>query len=134
MVSGQHSEDVSIQTLRDEITNRVILPTIPAGLMDRNTKIYINPTGRFVVGGPAGDSGLTGRKLIVDTYGGYARHGGGSFSGKDVSKVDRTGAYMAAFLNVETTCSHAQMHRSRNVSPGASMSTLPDARRMKSST
>ena len=98
VVSSQHSEDVSIQTLRDEITNRVILPTIPAGLMDRNTKIYINPTGRFVVGGPAGDSGLTGRKLIVDAYGGYARHGGGSFSGKDASKVDRTGAYMARYM------------------------------------
>ena len=95
VVSTQHREDVAIETLRKGILETVILPTIPAAWLDKNTKIYINPTGRFVVGGPQGDSGLTGRKIIVDTYGGYARHGGGSFSGKDPTKVDRSAAYMA---------------------------------------
>lgn len=89
VVSSQHSPDVDIQKLREDIKREVILTTVPAELIDENTKFYINPTGRFVVGGPNGDSGLTGRKLIVDTYGGYARHGGGAFSGKDPTKVDR---------------------------------------------
>ena len=95
VVSTQHKEEVSIEQLRKDILETVILPTIPAKWLDKDTKIYINPTGRFVVGGPQGDSGLTGRKIIVDTYGGYARHGGGSFSGKDPTKVDRSAAYMA---------------------------------------
>lgn len=98
VVSTQHKSTVDILRLREEITNHVILPTLPSSLMDSNTQIYINPTGRFVEGGPAADSGLTGRKIIVDTYGGYARHGGGAFSGKDASKVDRSGAYMARYL------------------------------------
>ena len=93
VVSSQHSPDVDIQKLREDIKREVILTTVPAELIDENTKFYINPTGRFVVGGPNGDSGLTGRKLIVDTYGGYARHGGGAFSGKDPTKVDRSAAY-----------------------------------------
>ena len=98
VVSAQHREDVSIEDLRQEVLTHVIAPTLPGKLVDRNTQIYINPTGRFVEGGPAADSGLTGRKIIVDTYGGYARHGGGSFSGKDASKVDRSGAYMARYM------------------------------------
>lgn len=98
VVSSQHSPDVAIEKLRDDIKREVIIPTVPAELMDENTKIYINPTGRFVVGGPAGDSGLTGRKIIVDTYGGYARHGGGAFSGKDPTKVDRSAAYAARWV------------------------------------
>lgn len=98
VVSTQHKSTVNISDLRKDITNHVILPTLPSNLMDSKTQIYINPTGRFVEGGPAADSGLTGRKLIVDTYGGYARHGGGAFSGKDASKVDRSGAYMARYL------------------------------------
>ena len=95
VISTQHHESVDMETLRKEVFETVILPIIPEKLMDLNTKIYINPTGRFVVGGPQGDSGLTGRKIIVDTYGGYARHGGGAFSGKDPTKVDRSAAYMA---------------------------------------
>ena len=98
VVSSQHSPDVDIQKLREDIKREVILTTVPAELIDENTKFYINPTGRFVVGGPNGDSGLTGRKLIVDTYGGYARHGGGAFSGKDPTKVDRSAAYAASWL------------------------------------
>lgn len=98
ILSAQHCEDADIDTIRKNITQHVIVPTMPKELMDENTQIFINPTGRFVVGGPAGDSGLTGRKLIVDTYGGYARHGGGSFSGKDPTKVDRSGAYMARYI------------------------------------
>lgn len=98
VVSAQHCEDVDIETIREDVRQHVIVPTIPKELLDEDTQIYINPTGRFVVGGPAGDSGLTGRKLIVDTYGGYARHGGGSFSGKDPTKVDRSGAYMARYI------------------------------------
>jgi len=93
VVSAQHAEEVSLEQLRAEIIREVIKETIPAHLLDDNTKFMINPTGRFVIGGPHGDSGLTGRKLIVDTYGGYARHGGGSFSGKDPTKVDRSAAY-----------------------------------------
>ena len=95
VVSTQHSPDIDIETLRQEIVEKVIQATLPAKLLDEETKYYVNPTGRFVVGGPMGDSGLTGRKIIVDTYGGYACHGGGCFSGKDPTKVDRSAAYMA---------------------------------------
>lgn len=98
VVSTQHKSSIDTSCLREDITNHVILPTLPTSLMDSKTQVYINPTGRFVEGGPAADSGLTGRKIIVDTYGGYARHGGGAFSGKDASKVDRSGAYMARYL------------------------------------
>ncbi len=98
VVSSQHSPEVDISKLRDDIKREVILPTVPQGLIDEDTKFFINPTGRFVVGGPAGDSGLTGRKIIVDTYGGYARHGGGAFSGKDPTKVDRSAAYAARWV------------------------------------
>ncbi len=98
VVSTQHDPDIDIETLRKEVFDHVILPVIPEGLMDKNTKIYINPTGRFVIGGPHGDTGLTGRKIIVDTYGGYARHGGGALSGKDATKVDRTAAYMMRYV------------------------------------
>ncbi len=98
VVSSQHTAEVSLETLRRDITEKVIKTTIPQSLMDENTKLYINPTGRFVVGGPAGDTGLTGRKIIVDTYGGYARHGGGAFSGKDPTKVDRSAAYAARYV------------------------------------
>lgn len=98
VVSSQHSEDVEIGRLREDIKKYVILPIVPEALIDSNTKFYINPTGRFVVGGPHGDSGLTGRKIIVDTYGGYSRHGGGAFSGKDPTKVDRSAAYAARHI------------------------------------
>ena len=98
VVSSQHEADVSMEQLRKDVLSHVIKAVIPEGMLDSNTKFFINPTGRFCIGGPAGDSGLTGRKLIVDTYGGYARHGGGAFSGKDPSKVDRSGAYMARYL------------------------------------
>lgn len=95
VVSTQHDPDVTLECIREDIYNQVILPIIPKELLDEQTKIYINPTGQFVVGGPVGDSGLTGRKIIVDTYGGYSRHGGGAFSGKDPTKVDRSAAYAA---------------------------------------
>lgn len=98
VVSTQHDEAASLDTIRNDIINHVITPVIPAGLIDENTKIFVNPTGRFVIGGPAGDSGLTGRKIIVDTYGGYSRHGGGAFSGKDPTKVDRSAAYYARYI------------------------------------
>lgn len=98
VVSSQHSPEVEIQTLRADIIREVIAPIVDKALMDENTKIFINPTGRFVVGGPQGDSGLTGRKIIVDTYGGAARHGGGAFSGKDPTKVDRSAAYAARYV------------------------------------
>jgi len=94
LVSTQHLDNISLENLKKDITEKVINKVIPDDMMDENTKIYINPTGRFVIGGPLGDTGLTGRKIIVDTYGGYAKHGGGSFSGKDASKVDRSAAYM----------------------------------------
>ena len=98
VVSSQHDESVTLEQIRKDIRERVIEPVIPSELMDENTKIYINPTRRFVVGGPVGDSGLTGRKIIVDTYGGYSRHGGGAFSGKDPTKVDRSAAYAARWI------------------------------------
>jgi S-adenosylmethionine synthetase len=98
IVSAQHRADADIESVRDDILCHVVHPTLSNTLMDDETQVFINPTGRFVTGGPAGDSGLTGRKLIVDTYGGYARHGGGSFSGKDATKVDRSGAYMARYI------------------------------------
>ena len=98
VISSQHGPEVSTEQLRADIMENVIRQVIPAQLLDENTKYFINPTGRFVVGGPQGDSGLTGRKIIVDTYGGYARHGGGAFSGKDPSKVDRSAAYAARWV------------------------------------
>jgi S-adenosylmethionine synthetase len=98
VISTQHDAEVSIEKLREQIASHVIAPTVPNELMDKNTKIHINPTGRFVTGGPQGDAGLTGRKIIVDTYGGYAPHGGGAFSGKDPTKVDRSAAYMARYI------------------------------------
>ena len=98
VISSQHSESADIERLRADIRREVIDSVIPAGMMDEDTKFFINPTGRFVIGGPMGDSGLTGRKIIVDTYGGYAAHGGGSLSGKDPTKVDRSGAYAARYL------------------------------------
>ena len=98
VISTQHSSDVSQETLRDDIIEHVIRPVIPKELLDGDTRFLINPTGRFVVGGPQGDSGLTGRKIIVDTYGGYARHGGGAFSGKDPTKVDRSATYYARYV------------------------------------
>ena len=98
VVSTQHSGDVSIETVREGVMEEVVKKVLPAHLLTADTKVYINPTGRFVVGGPHGDSGLTGRKIIVDTYGGYARHGGGAFSGKDPTKVDRSASYMARYV------------------------------------
>lgn len=98
VVSTQHSSDVSLETIREDIIKNVILEIVPKDMIDENTKYYVNPTGRFVVGGPMGDAGLTGRKIIVDTYGGYARHGGGAFSGKDPTKVDRSAAYAARYV------------------------------------
>lgn len=98
VVSSQHSDAVSLEQIRADIIEDVIRPVVPAELIDENTKYYVNPTGRFVIGGPQGDSGLTGRKIIVDTYGGYARHGGGAFSGKDPTKVDRSAAYAARWV------------------------------------
>ena len=94
LISTQHNEEVSQEKLKKDIIEKIIKPVISENMIDKNTKIYINPTGKFVIGGPLGDTGLTGRKIIVDTYGGYARHGGGAFSGKDASKVDRSAAYM----------------------------------------
>jgi len=98
VVSSQHSDKVSTEQLRAEIKQHIIDPVLPAGMVDRNTRCHINPTGRFVVGGPHGDTGLTGRKIIVDTYGGMGRHGGGCFSGKDPTKVDRSACYMARYV------------------------------------
>ena len=98
VISMQHSESVSTRDLHDAVLNEVIKPVIPARMMDKNTRVHINPTGRFVIGGPMGDAGLTGRKIIVDTYGGYSRHGGGALSGKDPTKVDRSACYMARYI------------------------------------
>ena len=98
VVSSQHAPETEMEQIRRDIIEQVINPVIPAQMMDENTKIFINPTGRFVIGGPQGDSGLTGRKIIVDTYGGYSRHGGGAFSGKDATKVDRSAAYFARYI------------------------------------
>ena len=98
VVSSQHSAQVELAQIREDIKKNVIDPIVPANLVDENTKIFVNPTGRFVIGGPMGDSGLTGRKIIVDTYGGYSRHGGGAFSGKDPTKVDRSAAYAARYV------------------------------------
>ena len=98
VVSSQHSDTVALEQIRADVIKHVIEPIVPASLMDGETKIYVNPTGRFVIGGPAGDTGLTGRKIIVDTYGGYARHGGGAFSGKDPTKVDRSACYAARYI------------------------------------
>ena len=98
VVSSQHGPEVTQEQIREDIIKNVILPIVPSELLDENTKYYINPTGQFIVGGPQGDSGLTGRKIIVDTYGGYARHGGGAFSGKDPTKVDRSAAYAARYV------------------------------------
>lgn len=98
VVSCQHAEYVDLETIEDEIIEKVIKPSIPAEYIDDDTKFYINPTGRFVIGGPAGDSGVTGRKIIVDTYGGFCAHGGGAFSGKDPTKVDRSASYMARYI------------------------------------
>ena len=98
VVSSQHSADIELSQIREDVKKYVIEPIVPANLIDENTKIFVNPTGRFVIGGPMGDSGLTGRKIIVDTYGGYSRHGGGAFSGKDPTKVDRSAAYAARYV------------------------------------
>jgi S-adenosylmethionine synthetase len=98
VISTQHSDTVSNDDLRNAVLEHVIKPVVPVAMLDKNTKYYINPTGRFVIGGPMGDAGLTGRKIIVDTYGGYSRHGGGAFSGKDPSKVDRSACYMARYI------------------------------------
>ena len=98
VVSTQHADEIPLSQIREDIIREIIRPVVPAELLDENTRYFVNPTGRFVVGGPAGDSGLTGRKIIVDTYGGYARHGGGAFSGKDPTKVDRSAAYAARWV------------------------------------
>ena len=98
LISAQHSSDVSQEQIHSDIKKYVLDPVLPSEMIDENTRIYINPTGRFVIGGPQGDTGLTGRKIIVDTYGGYARHGGGAFSGKDCTKVDRSAAYIARYI------------------------------------
>ena len=107
VVSHQHAPDVTNDVIKDTIIERIVKPVLePTGLLDKNTKFFINPTGRFVTGGPEGDAGLTGRKIIVDTYGGMGRHGGGAFSGKDPSKVDRSAAYMARYIAKNIVAAH----------------------------
>ena len=106
VISTQHNEDADLKILKKDIKEKVINEIVPQELLDEKTKYFINPTGRFVIGGPLGDSGLTGRKIIVDTYGGYARHGGGAFSGKDATKVDRSAAYMARFIAKNIVANH----------------------------
>ena len=106
LISIQHKENKKLEELKAEVKKEIIEPVVPNELIDKNTKLLINPTGRFVIGGPLGDSGLTGRKIIVDTYGGYARHGGGAFSGKDGTKVDRSGAYMARWIAKNIVANH----------------------------
>src|SRR5574337_1067848 len=98
LVSTQHAPEISQEEIRAKVIEHVIRPVIPASMLNGEMKIYVNPTGRFVIGGPMGDAGVTGRKIIVDTYGGYSRHGGGAFSGKDPSKVDRSACYMARYI------------------------------------
>ena len=98
VISTQHDPDVTLEQIRDDLIEHVVKPVVDEALLDDETRYFINPTGRFVIGGPHGDSGLTGRKIIVDTYGGYARHGGGAFSGKDPTKVDRSAAYAARYV------------------------------------
>lgn len=98
VISTQHAEEVTLEQIQKDLKEQVIAPVVPEGYIDDETKYFINPTGRFVIGGPQGDAGLTGRKIIVDTYGGYARHGGGAFSGKDATKVDRSAAYAARYV------------------------------------
>jgi len=98
VVSSQHDPEVGQETIREDVIKQVVLETVPSWLLDERTRYFVNPTGRFVIGGPQGDTGLTGRKIIVDTYGGYARHGGGAFSGKDPTKVDRSAAYAARWV------------------------------------
>lgn len=98
VISTQHDEDIALDTIRKDLIEQVIRAVVPAELLSERTKIFVNPTGKFVIGGPQGDSGLTGRKIIVDTYGGWARHGGGAFSGKDPTKVDRSAAYAARYV------------------------------------
>jgi S-adenosylmethionine synthetase len=110
VISTQHAEDVSNEQLHTEIAEKVIRQTIAEDLLDDKTKFHINPTGKFVIGGPMGDAGLTGRKIIVDTYGGYAPHGGGAFSGKDPTKVDRSAAYMARYIAKNLVAAHLAEH------------------------
>ena len=118
VVSSQHSVDVELSQIREDIKKNVIDPIVPANLVDENTKIFVNPTGRFVIGGPMGDSGLTGRKIIVDTYGGYSRHGGGAFSGKDPTKVDRSAAYAARYVAKNIVAAGKGVDDPAPISPG----------------
>ena len=106
VVSTQRKEDVTLEQIQKDVQEHIIKPIVPSFLLDENTKYYINPSGRFVIGGPQGDAGLTGRKIIVDTYGGYARHGGGAFSGKDATKVDRSAAYAARYVAKNIVAAH----------------------------
>ena len=131
VISTQHSADMEIEDLRAQVVEKIIRPTLPAALLDEQTKYYVNPTGRFVVGGPAGDSGLTGRKIIVDTYGGYAAHGGGCFSGKDPTKVDRSAAYMARYMAKNRVasglCSRCQIELAYAIGVARPVSVLVDS-------
>lgn len=115
VVSSQHADDIELEQIQSDIKEHVIYPTVPEGLIDNETKFFINPTGRFVIGGPQGDAGLTGRKIIVDTYGGYARHGGGCFSGKDPTKVDRSAAYAARYVAKNIAAAGLADHQKYNL-------------------